>query len=476
MNFKVKKRKLVAVFIYMVITIIFLFFLSNLPDNINDIGVFCIIHILSLYIVMVIWEEKLITYSTIFIIFCMVFFYGQTVVQLLDAKVYEGINIYAINDPNIICKALLFAAKSMHFIILGMLVFPKERHTFRRKYRRTQNNGLVFKIGLILFLIGIIPKLIIDLNRIRLYSIYHYNITKINILGGYFSTISNFAEYGLILMMISKYKSRKFSKTILILSIAYQLIPILCGVRARAIIYIVMALFFYAKSFNTINIKNVFLCMIGGYLCIILLNIVSQVRQTGITFEVILEAFKLGSENSPIFTALEEFGNTLGSVCYIVTCDIKNVNMNFGILNPMVRCLNIFPNIAGFLDDFQNIFYVNTNFSTSLPFYNSLGGSFLCELYFDAGSYGCIFGFLIGLIVEWVEQVVTMGIEKNDFTEIMYILPLFANCLWWIRDNFIVISRELVWNACLIYLISYVIGKKGNLNNESSKNYSCTSS
>ena len=212
--------------------------------------------------------------------------------------------------------------------------------------------------------------------------------------------------------------------------------------------------------YKTIDVKKLLFYGLAGYCSLILLNIVSQTRKTGITFEIIMDAFKLSSSSSPIFTALEEFGNTLGSLCYTIYSNPKSAIMNYGVFNPIIRCLNAIPNLGGFLDSFQNIFYVNTNFIKSLPFSNSLGGSFLCELYFDFGEIGFMFSVFIGIMVGWVQQITFDSLENRQLVKMMYILPLFSNMLWWIRDNFIVIPREFLWNAILVYIISSIIKKR----------------
>lgn len=463
MSYKISVRKFLVLVFYALFSIFLLLITYSVwgSSNITCITYLSFVQIIISVITIIILTKEIINYSIIFILFCGIFFYGQLYVNFVGIDVYEGINTFAVCNDELIVKASIFALRTMCFIILGIILSYNEKSEKVNLNKKKQiPSSVIFYTGLSLFVIGILPKIGIDLVRLYLFSIYHYNLLKLNVGFGFLATIGNMAEYGIIIMIMSRYKSEKFARNLLILSIIYQLLPIMCGVRARSMVFIVMIMFFYGKIYKKFKVKNIIIYAILTYILLIILNVVSQIRQTGITWRGFWEAFSLNSSSSPIFTALEEFGNTICSVCYTIAA-VPNEPISFLYrFNIVPRWLNAIPNIGGFLDNFKNIFYINTNFISSMTFSNSLGGSFLCELYFDQGEFGYVCGIFVGTIVGIIDRKIKISLKIGKIQTVSYILPLFANVLWWIRDNFIVIPREFLWTASLIFIFYTYWGNK----------------
>lgn len=468
MIIKTTFNKLISLGLYIFASLLIVFITnSSYADQIESVEIACIVHMLLLMFMVYYLERQFISFSFVFMCLCMMFFYGQVFVQLFNVDVFEAINVYEINDTTTIIEALKFTMLSMHFVGLGILItnFLKKDVDVKILANREKLGMLSFKVGCALFFIGLGPKLLIDFSRLYLYSLYHYNLKQINLFGGYVSTLSNICEYGLIAMVISGYKSKKFNKYMCLVAIIYQLIPILCGVRARSVVFIITLLFFYIKTNEDFKPRNYIKYIIIGYFTLILLNVISQIRQSGISWNTFFESFKLNSLSSPLFTALEEYGNTLGSVCYIMRCVPEHAEHSWYCFNPIIRCLSIFPNIGGFLKKFNNIMYTNTNFDMSLIHSISLGGTFVCELYFDYGKYGYMAGIYIGLFVGIIERLVNSSLRNKNSLSILFLLPLCTGAFWWVRDHFVVIPREFTWNAILVLIILNIIRKRKNIEN-----------
>ena len=116
--------------------------------------------------------------------------------------------------------------------------------------------------------------------------------------------------------------------------------------------------------------------------------------------------------------------------------------------------LNIFPNVNGFIDSYRDSMVYVSNFPVQYQQY--MGGSYIGELYFNFGYFSVIFAILIGIFIGFICNMVS---NKNNYDKsLSYIICLiiYTNMLWWIRDYFSGMIREIIWSAIIIIILNVI--------------------
>ena len=122
----------------------------------------------------------------------------------------------------------------------------------------------------------------------------------------------------------------------------------LTGMRAYAILNILIMLYLYHSSVKKFNRKLVLFGMIVGYFILSLFIVIRNTRSYGLSFEMIYEGM-LSSQGNPILGTFEEFGLTINVVCEVV----RNVGDN-GLV------------------DYANGMQIVTSIMSAIPFVSSI--------------------------------------------------------------------------------------------------------
>ncbi|OFV71343.1 O-antigen polysaccharide polymerase Wzy [Acetobacterium wieringae] len=391
---------------------------------------------------------------SLFLIVSFIFHLSHLILILIDTPVIKWYDLRGFTSTETYIKSIVFTIKVQAFVLLGILLAKKKskRNEFNNmisQEKESIDKRIIYKVGLILIMIGIIPRLYVDINRFLLFLSGNYLATYNLSLSGVIVVISGMVDTGIILVLIGKKGNPVFCKRVFIFSLIYLTLFMFSGHRASSIITIITLAYVYFDIIKSLNKKSVLFWGFISYLFVFLIGLIADIRMLGdFSIKTIAEHAAKLIISSPLLEILGEFGTSLKSVIYSIMTFPEISSHSYGT-NYLKGLLLVFPNIGGFLSSIiSEITYV-FHFQN----YAAMGGSYIGELYYAAGDLGMLFAVLVGLILGHVSNRLLYAKNiKNWMVYALYIV-VFPNILWWSRDFFYTMIREIVWTITLMLVL-----------------------
>jgi hypothetical protein len=392
---------------------------------------------------------------SLFLIVSFIFHLSHLILILIDSPVIKWYDLRGFTSNDIYIKSIVFTIKVQAFVVLGILLAKKKSLKIELKNITSSRNEsvdkhIIYKIGLILLMIGIVPRLYIDISRFVLFISGNYLATYNLSLSGVIVVISGMVDSGIILILIGKKDSPKFCKRVFTITLIYLTLIMFSGHRANSMITILTLVYVYFDIIKTLNKKSIFLWGLGAYSFVVLISLIADIRMLGnFNINVILEYGSKLIKSSPILEILGEFGTSLKSVIYSISTFPDLSSHSYGT-NYLKGLLLVFPNFGGFLTSIIN----DITYIFHFPNNAMMGGSYIGELYYAAGELGIIFAMLVGLILGKVSNKLLFAKNTKDWRVYAIYIIIFPNILWWSRDFFYTMIREIVWTILLIKVLN----------------------
>lgn len=417
--------------------------------------------------------EDLFSLSMIFIIFTYIFYFGQLFMYAFKIKNNSDYDVVAWIALDTLKKACTFTSISIFFLTLGIIIIWFQNKKLNNDNDENENDiendienkkklKIIFKIGLVLFCISIVPKLYWEISRFRLHAMGGYLATY-NVLnfsgGGVLVTFANMVEYSVVIMLIGLQDKKATCKFIFLSSLIFEVMLMLSGNRSRAVMSILMYLYIYIKLIKKIKMKDIIIISLCGYIGLSLITFISRTRmQLNMDIDSLLNEFTYSFfQHSPIFDSLAEFGSTMVTLCFTIQIFSEYGKPTYGI-NYIFSFFNAIPNINGIVEPFRNAFEYTTSNIFQAFFGNiALGGSFLGELYYNFNYFGAFFAIIIGLIVGFVSKNLHYTIKDKNWLKLSILMILFPNILWLVRNYFSGLVRDFIWTSIVILIISFFV-------------------
>lgn len=417
-------------------------FLSIFYKNKFNLVTWMLILETVLTIIVIRKEKSLLSVGSIFILFTLLFHCGQAIITTIgmdDPYIHRSVISKAIDDEFV--NAEIYVLLSILFLGNGYLFY---QHIGRNKKKNEEMDSneekslkYIKNIALIILLFSFIPMIYIDLLKIialkdsgymQTYEVYKSGIQK------YIALIAKFARPAISILLLSYKNKPKKCKTILISSTIYYVLMMLSGDRGTYIIYILCNLIIYYRCAKKIKIKTIILYSIIGYFFLGFISAISMFRYSEWSLDSLINIFNLRSSNGILYSCLREFGVTMETLIYAMRFVPSYSHYNYG-LTYLIGLLNISPILPNtFVENYANCFaYI---YAYPLEYQNSLGGSFLGELYYNFGWLGVVATFLIGILIGKVDYNLDKYIDEKNWIKVAVIVSFIPNIILWVRDYF----------------------------------------
>lgn len=431
-----------------------------------------ILHICYLYKL----EYKIITFPILFFLLSYVFTFGHLPLQAfhLDFGPNVLFPLWHI-DFNVYKEAACFAFLSQMMLFFGMYLFFTYKIQTTVKENQIENLfhiplKSIRIIGVICFMIGIIPTLYIDISRLLLFLEGGYlNTYNLNA-RDFVEILANFFNFSIFALIIGFSKNKKIATSIFFATVLYKVIMMSSGGRGEAIVFLLGLFIVWESLVIQLSGKKIILLILLGYLGLVLLNFIASARTiSNLNFVEIKDIFLQSLTKNQLISAFSEFGSTFATVCFTVA---SKPGPTLG-LNYILPIILVIPNIGGFNSGIvdQMIFTKHIN-----TFNQPIGGSYIGELFYSFHWYGIFFAVILGLFIGYMyyKMVLNKKDEKNYFIYLLfsYSTPLI---FFWIRGYFGAIYREYIWNcgfAIFLVLVGFYIKKVKEKKNGYIKHYS----
>lgn len=428
----------------------------------NNVNTFQLVTVLSLFeivfTVLLITNKNGSVFSIglIFILLTYLFNFGQFILGSFN------INNFLIHDSVVVREGVKKCLDVEIFLMICILFFSVGYALCsRNKYQKTlydfdkSSLNNIYRMFLILFIITFIPMVYSDFVKIIAYISHGYLATYDTYASGvtkYISFIGQFCKPTLGILIFSSIYHPKRAKIWMISSILYLVVIMLSGDRGSSVIYIVSFLFIYYRFVKKLKLKTIIIGAVVGYFFLIVLSVISILREHSFSIENVIAAYSERKTDGIIYTVLREFGGSVITLMYSIDSFPSFSNFNYGGTY-LASLISILPDVPDFINDaLTNSFTFVRAFPTNLYGYESLGGNYIGELFYNFGYFSPIFMIIIGMVISKMDKKINYS---HDIPYIIFILILLPSLFLWVRDYFSVMVFKTFWLFIYFKLFCY---------------------
>lgn len=391
----------------------------------------------------------------IFAFFSLMFHCGQLIKEGFNIEGTVPLPFEYYGDAMTIQKSFTFflLSQTVYFIAVGISCGKLQKE---KKVNQRQADVSVY--GKILVLIGVIPRLYIDILSLvgarangyeGVYSIYFPQAIQ---------SIAFFFDAGLFFLLYAQTDRRK-QKFYLVAVIVYKCIMMSTGARQDKVAFLLVWLYVYFFIINKITVKKLALLVvvcIAGFMFISAIGTI-RVNDT-VSLSQTLSLLQSGTMNNVIGGALGEFGSAFDTLEVAIKYTPSEIPFGWGksyvagLLSIIPLLVNQIPSLA------KAVMFVN-----QLPKHVTfaLGGSFLGELFYNFSWFGIIGSSVVGAFITKLHNGIVDDSSCDIFYKAWYSILATAMILF-VRGYFTDMMQKLVWTYIAIYIIRMYLAKRRN--------------
>lgn len=235
--------------------------------------------------------------------------------------------------------------------------------------------------------------------------------------------------------------------------VCYLAFGMLSGARGHAVIGLLGLMLVVVLEKNTLPIKKVIIYILLGFLGLLALDLVFDMRGVGVSDFFSNLGYYIGKalQNNIILETIGSFGETIFTP-YLVLCDY-GVKFSPWFGECFVKSIvSIVPDLFGWFTDINN----QAIFQKMLRSDHTIGGSFAGEMYYNFGNLYWLGSAIIGFIYARYSLKVSIAIKNTDYYFVYKYIPFLCLSLWWIRDSIGNMTRNLVWALLILYILKNI--------------------
>lgn len=389
----------------------------------------------------------------IFAFFSLMFHCGQLIKEGFNIEGTVPLPFEYYGDAMTIQKSFTFflLSQTVYFIAVGISCGKLQKE---KKVNKRQADISIY--GKILVLIGVIPRLYIDILSLvgarangyeGVYSIYFPQAIQ---------SIAFFFDAGLFFLLYAQTDRRK-QKFYLVAVIIYKCIIMSTGARQDKVAFLLVWLYVYFFIINKITVKKLALLVvvcIAGFMFISAIGTI-RVNDT-VSLSQTLSLLQSGTMNNVIGGALGEFGSAFDTLEVAIKYTPSEIPFGWGksyvagLLSIIPLLVNQIPSLA------KAVMFVN-----QLPKHVTfaLGGSFLGELFYNFSWFGIIGSSVVGAFITKLHNGIVDDSSCDIFYKAWYSILATAMILF-VRGYFTDMMQKLVWTYIAIYIIRMYLAKR----------------
>lgn len=466
---KIEQKKIISTIIFSILNTILMLLIINNNPSISFTTYMSSIQLVFALVVLKINKNGFFSLITIFLVLSYLFHFGQAIIIAYGFNdIYAHRSILAATSFESFLRAMYFAMFSHFFITIGMMWNKKNgKPIFKIDDNENQMLYRLRFIAFIVLFITIIPLIYLDGLKIvavksggyvSTYETYTSGINKI------LNLFAQFARPAITLLLISYKNDKRKANLVFVLSSLYFVFMMISGDRGTNVIYLLTNLFVFYKIIKRLKTKNVLIVAVIGYFFIGFISTISILRDTSqISIQGLIHYYKYRSSDGIIYSVLREFGLTIKTLIYSIDFTSASSNYNFG-LTYIFSWMNLSPKLP---ESIVNSFYTHFTFVKSFPvaYQESLGGSYLGELFYNFGWFGSVLSFFVGRFIGNIDNSIEKSIENKNWVIFSLIMILFPNLLLWVRGYFVELIFKIFWLGAFVVLVYFGMKRKRNESN-----------
>ena len=409
--------------------------------------------VIDIIVLKTICSFPVVSIPNIFAFFSLMFHCGQLIKEGFNIEGTVPLPFEYYGDAMTIQKSFTFflLSQTVYFIAVGISCGKLQKE---KKVNKRQADISVY--GKILVLIGVIPRLYIDILSLvgarangyeGVYSIYFPQAIQ---------SIAFFFDAGLFFLLYAQTDRRK-QKFYLVAVIVYKCIMMSTGARQDKVAFLLVWLYVYFFIINKITVKKLALLVvvcIAGFMFVSAIGTI-RVNDT-VSLSQTLSLLQSGTMNNVIGGALGEFGSAFDTLEVAIKYTPSEIPFGWGksyvagLLSIIPLLVNQIPSLA------KAVIFVN-----QLPKHVTfaLGGSFLGELFYNFSWFGIIGSSVVGAFITKLHNGIVDDSNCDIFYKAWYSILATAMILF-VRGYFTDMMQKLVWTYIAIYIIRMYLAKR----------------
>jgi len=418
------------------------------------------------------WERKESFFSiyTIFFTFFFLFNYGQSVMWALgigwDRGIGTGVLYYGsgiIPTESQIITAKWYTSISMLLFHYGAILFADNRTgktvTVISTEKAKQDRVLLYKCGCVVTAIVAPLAIYQSVNELLIARTYGYKALyygEMATQSGYIQILLFLFFPALICLLIGSNFNKRVTIAVLLIFLIYTVLRVMSGDRGSWIYSLVILIWVFAQR-KKIRLREVVLWGIIGVLGLYMLNVITDVRNSGLdslSIESFINGFSI--ENSPIVDIFFEMGGSMGIITFFLI--VGNGIYPYGntyvtaILGAISsRVLSLLGIEQVFISNWFSQDYLGISWGTG---FSMIGEAFVNGGFFGGFIYVFIIGIIIGRMLSRYKN--WRDIEQNPIGAFVSIAVL--NIVSGLaRSAVYLVIKEFVYGVLIILLMVWLL-------------------
>ena len=342
-------------------------------------------------------------------------------------------------------------------VALGTLLPSANYKQRRHKYNSIDYYSLSKKIILLTFPI----KIAIDIYTVYLsftvgFVQASYWLQKFP---NFIRSYGNISMVGIGLLIVALANKPQQQKKVFVSVLLYLAVLMLSGWRSENVAYLTAFAYLYLSTRPHIKLKNIVIYAVVGYFVLCFVQVVGDMREASVRsvggYSNMLSSVLFGG-GVVFLDSLRELGNTGYTAECVLVNWLNHYDPSWG-KSYVLGLSAIFPNITGLAGQLAE----SASFATQLQKHNmilagyyNIGGSVLGEFFFNFGIFGgVIFAFFIGKLIGWFSDNSRKSLISGQYYFLFFAIPVMFATLYWVRDSFGHLIRDVVWGILLCIVI-----------------------
>lgn len=409
-------------------------------------------------------NEKLFTPYIIFILFFIVFNYGQPLLWALGMQqstdlssllLFKGSNIQISNYDLQMTKC--YICFIVYFLHLGSLCYQISKHQKKKKQKSSQKSYHKYML-----IIGVIIGTVAIPMTLYRYSYFYALVRRLGYGAIYYNNDFQYASLtfiiemfffpSLLCILIGGCFQKKYQIFVWGIMSYYTIVNMAMGDRGTWLYKIIVLIWLEMYYFKIkIDVKKILGSLIILIPLLYVIYSIVELRDVGtITWESILE--KITTMDFPLFAPIREMGGSMNIICYLHTFgDSFWHYSNTYFIAFMGVLTSRFFGVLGLdlvlLDDFFSN-YINVSYG--------VGFSMIGEAYLNFGYLSILLFFLFGFLFSMLFEL-----RNNNSQEIQLFITTssLACIIGWIRGSSYLYLKSLFYGTILIVILIKFVSK-----------------